>query len=144
VSCACCRKKVKFDLNFFLNGGWIRTTLNAPYNFHLKVKLSSCLLKHHAIKTYESVQHQASVVSGQVYDPTALPPLTDISVHTGWVEADWAAEPMSTLSRIKPQSIDSPAGRLHTVSQISVTLSADPTTKLIHIRLVLSEVKHSH
>jgi hypothetical protein len=102
---------------------------NAPYNFHLKVKLSSYLLKHHAIKTYESVQHQASVVSGQVYDPTALNLWTDISVNTGWVEADWAAEPMSTLPRIKPQSIDSPARRLHTVSQISVTLSADPSTK---------------
>jgi len=80
----------------------IRATFNAPYNFHLKVKLSSCLIKHRAIKTYGSVQHQAGVVSGQVYDPIALHPWTDISVHTGWVEAEWAAEPACTLPWMKP------------------------------------------
>jgi len=61
---------MKFYLNMLLNGIWIRATFNAPYNFHLKVKLSSCLVKHQAIKTYGSVQHQASIVSGQVYDRT--------------------------------------------------------------------------
>jgi len=95
-------KKVKFDLILLLNGVWIRATLNAPYNFHLRAKLSSCLVKYHAIKPYGSVQHQASVVSGPVYDPTALHPWKDISVHTGLVEAECAAEPLSTLPRIKP------------------------------------------
>jgi hypothetical protein len=97
-----------------------RATFNAPYNFHLKVKLSSCLIKHQDIKTMEvcSIKLPSSVVRFTNRPPYPL-----------WLEAEWAAEPVSTLPRIKPWSIDSPASRVHTVSQISVTLSADPSTK---------------
>jgi hypothetical protein len=45
-------------------------------NWTVRVKLSLCLTKHHAMKAYWGVE-----VSGQLHDPAALPPGEDPLVH---------------------------------------------------------------
>jgi hypothetical protein len=112
--------------------------------FIVKLKLSLCLTKHHAMKSYSSTHSLTSAldgVSGQLHAPTALPPgkeppapsgwrLGGLQSHSGRGDEERNSQPPSG---IEPRSSDRPARNqsLYRLSYKGSCFTAAPVASLV-------------